>query len=142
MAASPVTEPDLAVTRNVASPRAVTVPSGAIEPAWVWFMAHVTAAFGIGFPALSRTTARIFSVRPTRTWESSARTGTTSGVWARAAIAGRRRASDLYKDFLHRPEAAIACAVDVVEAPARRSVIDRLRPIDSQCGLNGRRDVV
>src|SRR5437899_12165218 len=75
IAASPVTEPDLAVTRNVARPRAVTVPSWVIEPACVWLIAQVTAAFGIGLPALSRTTARIFRVRPARTWELS------EGLW-------------------------------------------------------------
>src|SRR5437016_4467869 len=105
-------------------------------------MAHVTAAFGMGLPEVSRTTARIFKVRPTRTWESSDRMWTMAGVWAKAGIAARRRATDLRKDFLHRAEAAFACAVDVVEAPARRSVVDRLCPIDSQRGVDRGRDVV
>src|SRR5258707_1149401 len=106
-------------------------------------MAHVTAAFGIALPALSRTTARIFSVRPTRTWESSERMWTMDGVWARAGIAERRRReADLPKDFLHWAEAAFSRAVDVVIAPARGRVIDRLRPIDSERRVYGGRDVV
>ena len=52
IAASPVTEPDLAVTRKVASPRAVTVPSWAIEPACVWLIAQVTP-FGRALRAIS-----------------------------------------------------------------------------------------
>src|SRR6266852_4954524 len=145
-------------------------------------MAQVTAAFGMGSPALSRTTARICSERPTRNCESSERICTMVGVWAAAVAAAsnprqarmplladrRRRQAKLpaprpenilrelrrivrsvgfchgllRKDFLHGAEAVITCPVDVVIAAARRRIVDRFGPIDSQRGVNGRGDVL
>src|SRR5437868_982097 len=96
-------------------------------------MAHVTAALGIGLPALSRTTARICSVRPTSTWESSERMWTSAGVWANAQDASKpTQPSSLRKYFLHGSESVVARAVDVVEAAAGRRVVDGLGPVDAQ----------
>src|SRR6266699_4785522 len=120
-------------------------------------MAQVTTAFGMGSPALSRTTARICSERPTRNCESSERMWTMAGVWAAAVAAASRptkarmaslAACDrglgyterqaeppvpplLGKDFLHGAEATITGAVDVVIAAARRCVVDCFGPVDS-----------
>src|SRR5258705_13855184 len=105
-------------------------------------MAHVTTALGIGSPALSRTTARICSVRPTSTWESSERIWTRAGVWAQADTASSpTQLRNLRKDFLHGAEAVVARAIDVIEAAARRRVVNGLGPVDAQRRVDGRRDV-
>src|ERR1700724_983953 len=50
-------------------------------------MAHVTEGFGMGSPALARTTAPIRRGRPTRNCEASERICTMAGVWAAAVAA-------------------------------------------------------
>src|SRR5712691_10979153 len=82
-------------------------------------MAQVTAAFGMGSPALSRTTARICSVRPTRNCESSERMWTMAGVWA-AAVAAASRTTQARMAVLLKN--CFVAGRDDFEPPANRSL--------------------
>src|SRR5260370_41963140 len=69
-----------------------------------------------------------------------------AGVWAVAQAAARSPTQAsmpvLRKHFLHRAEAAIACTIDVIVSAARRGVVDRLGPVDSQRRVNRGGDVL